>query len=258
MMTAYSPFPVNPFKQGLKDRRKMIGCWCTLASPITTEILGLAGFDWLQIDCEHSLNDPLTIVPQLMALKDSVSAPVIRPPWNDTVLIKRFLDAGVYNFLIPYVETEEQAQAAVAATRYPPAGVRGLGILVRSSRWATEPGYLQTINDNIAVIVQVESVKGLENAAKIAAVDGVDAVFCGPGDLSTTMGHINNPHVPEVQDAIRHVGEVTVAAGKSAAILAGNKDDADRYAGWGYTCIAVGNDAGVLRNGTKALRDTYK
>jgi 2-dehydro-3-deoxyglucarate aldolase len=236
----------------------MIGCWCTLASPISTEILGLAGFDWLQIDCEHSLNDPLTIVPQLMALKDSVSAPVIRPPWNDTVLIKRFLDAGVYNFLIPYVECAEEARRAVAATRYPPAGVRGLGILVRSSKWATQPGYLKTINDNIALIVQVESAKGLENVREIAAVDGVDAIFCGPGDLSTCLGHINDPHVPEVQDAIRHIAETALAAGKAAAILAGSQEDARRYAGWGYTCIAVGNDAGILRNGARALMDSYQ
>ena len=258
MVAPYSPFPINPFKQGLKERRRMIGCWCTLASPISAEILGLAGFDWLQLDCEHSLNDPLTIVPQLMALKDSLSAPVVRPPWNDTVLIKRFLDAGVYNLLIPYVESAEEAHAAVKATRYPPEGVRGLGMMVRSNKWATQPDYLKTINDNIAVIVQVESAKGLENVEEIAAVEGVDAVFCGPGDLSATMGHLNNAQVPKVQEAIKHIAETARSAGKSAAILAGGKEDVELYTGYGYTCIAIGNDASILRNGAQAMMDAYK
>ena len=127
----------NQFRQDLLARKRLIGSWCSLGSPITTEVMGLAGFDWLLLDAEHALNDVLSLVPQLMALKDSESAPVVRPPWNDTVLIKRLLDAGVFNFLIPFVQNADEARAAVAATRYPPQGVRGVSVAHRSNRYGT-------------------------------------------------------------------------------------------------------------------------
>src|SRR5471030_1292641 len=123
--TPYSAFP-NRFREDLIAGKRLVGCWCSLANPITTEVLGLAGFDWLLLDGEHSPNDVITFIPQLMALKDSVSAPVVRPAWNDTVEIKRLLDAGFYNFLVPMIESAEAAAAAVAATRYPPQGIRGV------------------------------------------------------------------------------------------------------------------------------------
>ena len=126
----YTGIP-NRFRQALLARQRLIGCWCSLANPVTTEVLGLAGFDWLLLDAEHAPNDVTTLIPQLMALKDSASAPVVRPPWNDTVVIKRLLDAGFYNFLIPFVESADEARRAVAATRYPPAGVRGVSVSQR-------------------------------------------------------------------------------------------------------------------------------
>ena len=130
MNTAYTAFP-NRLRQRLRANERLIGCWLSLGSPITAEVVGVAGFDWLLLDAEHAPNDVLTLIPQLMALKDSPSAPVVRPPWNDTVLIKRLLDAGCHNFLIPFVETAEQARSAVAATRYPPQGVRGVSVSQR-------------------------------------------------------------------------------------------------------------------------------
>ena len=123
----YTAFP-NQFRRDIIAGKTLIGCWCSLASPITTEVLGLAGFDWILMDGEHSPNDVLSFIPQLMALKDSASAPVVRPQWNDTVEIKRLLDAGFYNFLIPFVQSAEEAKRAVAATRYPPEGVRGVSV----------------------------------------------------------------------------------------------------------------------------------
>src|SRR4249919_1346201 len=152
----YAAFPVNSFKQRLQAHDKLIGCWCSLGNPITTEVLGLAGYDWLLLDAEHAPNDVLTLVPQLMALKDSVSAPVVRPPSNDVVVIKRLLDAGFHNFLIPFVESADEARRAVASTRYPPAGVRGVSVSQRSNRYGTVPDYLATVNDNICVMVQIE------------------------------------------------------------------------------------------------------
>lgn len=120
----------NQLKHDVINKKTLFGCWAALGSPITTEVLGLAGFDWLLLDGEHACNDVLTFIPQLMTLKDSRSAPVVRPASNDVVLIKRLLDIGFYNFLVPMVETKEEAIKAVKATRYPPEGIRGYQLLI--------------------------------------------------------------------------------------------------------------------------------
>ena len=187
-----SPYqtPPNNFRRDLLAGKQLTGCWCSLANPITTEILGLAGFDWLLLDAEHSPNDVVSLIPQMMALKDSMSAPVVRPPWNEPVIIKRLLDAGFHNFLIPFIESAEQAKNAVAATRYPPAGIRGISVSQRNNRYGTVPDYFATINDHIAVMVQIESRAGVDAVDAIAQVDGVDGIFVGPGDLSAALGHL--------------------------------------------------------------------
>jgi 2-dehydro-3-deoxyglucarate aldolase len=252
----YTAFP-NKFRQDLIAGKKLIGCWSSLGSPITTEVLGLAGFDWLLMDGEHSPNDVLSLVPQLMALKDSPSAPVVRPQWNDTVQIKRLLDAGFHNFLIPFVQSAEDARAAVAATRYPPQGVRGLSVSQRNNRYGTVKDYFKVVNDNIAVMVQIENMAGVEAIDEICAVEGVDGVFIGPGDLSATMGHIGNPAHPEVQEVIRRVHASVRAHGKPVGILAPAEADARRYLEMGISFVAVGSDLGVFRNATQALRDKF-
>ncbi|CAH0165702.1 5-keto-4-deoxy-D-glucarate aldolase [Rahnella aquatilis] len=134
----------NRFRQDLLQGKTLIGCWSALSSPISTEVLGLAGFDWLLLDGEHAPNDVSTFVPQLMALKGSRSAPVVRPQFNDPVVIKRLLDIGFYNFLVPFVETQEQAELAVASTRYPPAGIRGVSVSHRSNMFGTVPDYFNS------------------------------------------------------------------------------------------------------------------
>jgi 2-dehydro-3-deoxyglucarate aldolase len=255
--TAYSPFP-NRFRQDLSAGKRLIGSWASLGSAITTEVLGIAGFDWILLDAEHAPNDVLTLVPQLMALKDSVSAPVVRPPWNDTVVIKRLLDAGFHNFLVPFVESEDEARRAVAATRYPPAGVRGVSVSQRSNRYGSVPDYFKVVNDNIAVIVQIESRAGVAAAASIAAVDGVDALFIGPSDLAAEYGYLGGAGHPEVQVAMAQVFAAAKAAGKPAGILAPVEADARRYMQMGATLVAVGSDLGVLRVATQALRDKFR
>ena len=252
----YSGIP-NRFRSDLLAGRQLIGCWASLANPITTEVLGLAGFDWLLLDGEHSPNDVLTFIPQLMALKDSPSAPVVRPPWNDTVVIKRLLDAGFYNFLIPFVESDAAARAAVAATRYPPAGIRGVAASQRHNRYGTVPDYLANVNDNICVLVQIESKAGVDAIDAIAAVDGVDGIFVGPNDLAAALGHLGNPGHPDVQKAIRHVFDRAKAQGKPSGTLAPVEADARRYLEWGATFVAVGSDLGLFRGATQALRDKF-
>jgi 2-dehydro-3-deoxyglucarate aldolase len=254
--TPYSGIP-NRFKSDLREGKRLIGCWSSLASPFSTEVLGLAGFDWLLLDGEHSPNDLTTFILQLMALKDSPSAPVVRPQCNDTVQIKRLLDAGFYNFLIPFVETAEHAAQAVAATRYPPEGVRGVSVAMRGNRFGTVPDYFQASNRNITVALQIESRAGVANIEAICAVDGVDAVFIGPSDLAAGYGYLGNASHPEVQEAMQRVFAAAKAAGIPVGILAPVEADARRYMEMGATMVAVGSDQGLFRAATQGLRDKY-
>ena len=250
--------PINPFKKALADKRTVYGLWCSLLGPLTTEICAAAGYDWLLLDAEHAPNDVLTLIPQLMALKDSVSAPIVRPPANDVVVIKRLLDAGFHNFLIPFVESVEEAQRAVAATRYPPQGIRGVSVSQRSNRYGTVADYFTLVNDNIAVMVQIESRAGVAAAASIAAIDGIDGLFIGPSDLAAAYGHLGNANHPEVQQAMASVFAAAKAAGKPMGILAPAEADARRYLEMGATFVAVGSDLGVLRMATQALLDKFR
>src|SRR5882724_487206 len=257
MQTPYVPMP-NSFRRDLQARKQLIGCWVSLASNISTEILGYAGFDWLLVDGEHAPNDMSSFIGQLQALKDSPSAPVVRPPWCEPVIVKRLLDIGFYNFLMPWIETADQARAAVSFTRYPPQGMRGMGTGHRSNRYGYVQDYFTTINDNISVMVQIESAKAVDNAEAIAAVDGIDALFIGPSDLSAAMGFMGQPNHPDVQAAMARV----LAAGnkheKAVGILAPVEDDARRYLEQGMTFVAVGGDVGLIRTASKGLADKFK
>ncbi|MDR1934802.1 MAG: 2-dehydro-3-deoxyglucarate aldolase [Candidatus Accumulibacter sp.] len=252
----YCPIP-NTFRQNLIAGKQLIGCWCALGSEITTEVMGLAGFDWLLLDGEHAPNDVLSFIPQLMALKDSASAPVVRPQWNDMVIVKRLLDVGFYNFLIPFVESADDARRAVAATRYPPEGVRGVSVAHRGNRYGTVADYFKVVNDNIALIVQIESRKAVAAIDEICAVDGVDCVFIGPSDLAAGYGYLGNPRHPEVQDAMQKIVTGARSHGKPAGILAPVEADARRYMEMGISFVAVGSDLGVFRNASQSLRDKF-
>lgn len=256
-MTPYTPIP-NTFRQALAAGRTQIGCWVSLASPIATEVMGLAGFDWLLLDAEHAPNDVLSLLPQLMALKDSASAPVVRPPINDAVLMKRLLDAGFVNFLIPMVDTAQQARDAVAATRYPPQGIRGVSVSQRGNRYGEVKDYFQVANENVTMLVQVETRAAVAAAAEIAAVDGVDGVFIGPSDLAAAYGHLGHPNHPEVQAAIAQVHAAVSAAGKPTGILTPVEADARRYLSMGMRFVAVGSDLGLLRTQSRALADKFR
>ena len=253
----YQPFP-NSLKRDLLAGKKLIGCWSSLSSAITTEALGVAGFDWILLDGEHSPNDVSTFIPQLMALKDSVSAPVVRPTCNDAVEIKRLLDAGFYNFLIPFVESVDGARRAVAATRYPPQGIRGVSVSQRSNRYGTIADYFTTVNQHMCVMVQIENLAGAAAARDIAALDGVDCLFVGPSDLAAGMGHIGNAGHPDVQAVIAGVFADAKACGKPSGILAPVEADARRYLAMGATFIGVGSDLGAFRAATQALCDRYR
>lgn len=248
----------NQFRGDLRAGKRLIGCWSQLAGPITAEVLGLAGFDWLLFDGEHAPNDVGTFVPQLMAVKGSRSAAIVRPPANDPIIIKRLLDIGFYNFLIPLVDSPDDARRAVASTRYPPAGIRGVAVSHRSNMFGTFPDYHATINDHIAVVVQIETVNALRDIDAIASIEGVDAVFVGPSDLSAALGHMGDSNHPAVQEAIREIFAGAKANGKASGILAPVEADARRYLEMGATLVAVGSDLGLFRAATQALCDRFR
>lgn len=255
MMTAAT---LNPFKAALAESKPQIGLWCALTSNMVAEILNPVGFDWILFDAEHAPNEPASLLSQLQAMRGSKSEPVVRPQWNDPVIIKRLLDIGFQSFLVPMVQTAEEARAAVAATRYPPAGVRGVATLNRAAAYGADGGYFKTADDRMCVIVQIETGKSLDNLDAICAVEGVDGIFLGPSDLAASLGHLGNAREPKVQDAIKHVADVARKHGKAAGTLAPAQDDAKRYIGWGYSFVAVGADIALLRSSAAQLLKTFK
>jgi 4-hydroxy-2-oxoheptanedioate aldolase len=249
--------PQNAFKRGLKAGRTQIGLWSSLSSHYSVEVLAGAGYDWLLLDCEHSPNDLESLLPQLQACAPYPTSPIVRVPWNDTVTIKRVLDIGAQSLLIPYVCTAEEAKAAVAATRYPPAGVRGVAGTTRATRFGRVKDYAKRAHEEICVLVQVETRPALDRLEAICAVDGVDGVFIGPADLHASMGHpgeTSNPAIlPLIEDAMRRVRK----AGKAAGYLSPLEADAKRMIAAGCNFCAVGADVGLLARGAEALRAKF-
>ncbi|MGO2333483.1 4-hydroxy-2-oxoheptanedioate aldolase [Providencia sp.] len=244
----------NKFKAALKSGQPQIGLWLGLCSPYSAELVAGAGFDWLLIDGEHAPNNIQTTLSQLQAIAAYPSQPVVRPPWNDPVIIKQLLDIGAQTLLLPMVQNAEQAQQAVRATRYPPAGIRGVGsALARASRWNRVPDYLQRANDEMCVIVQVETREAIKNLPEILKVEGVDGVFIGPADLSADMGFSGNPNYPEVKAAIEKAIIQIRAAGIAPGILMAAPDIAEHYIKLGALFVAVGVDTTLLARSAEAL-----
>ena len=251
--------PLNNFKRAILAGRQQIGLWVALANPYSAEIVAGSGFDWLLIDGEHSPNDPPSVLPQLQAIAAyPTTNAIVRPAWNDKVLIKRYLDIGVQTLLVPYVQTEEEALAAVAATRFPGAGVRGVAGVTRASRFGRVSHYANRAHEEICVLVQIETREGLDNLEKIARVDGVDGVFIGPADLAAGLGQLGNQQHPDVQSAIEKAIKRIRACNKPAGILATDEPTARRYMEWGTTFTAVGLDAMVLARETEKLAAKFR
>ncbi|MFM0627258.1 4-hydroxy-2-oxoheptanedioate aldolase [Paraburkholderia xenovorans] len=251
--------PQNTFKRALAEGKPQFGLWAALADAYVTELLATAGFDWLLIDNEHAPNDVRSTLAQLQAVAAYASHPVVRPVRSDSALIKQLLDIGAQTLLLPMIDTAEHAADAVAATRYPPQGIRGVGsALARASRWNRIPDYLTTAANELCVLVQVETVQGMENLPAIAAVDGVDGVFFGPSDLSASMGLLGKPGDPTVREAIRNGIQSVRRAGKAAGVLAPDPAIATDYLEAGATFVAVGTDTGLLSRAAADLAGSYK
>ncbi|HEY5210123.1 MAG TPA: HpcH/HpaI aldolase/citrate lyase family protein [Stellaceae bacterium] len=250
--------PRNPFKAALAAGQTQIGIWSSLASNIGAEILSDSGFDWILLDTEHSPNEIPDLVAQLQAVQAGTAAPIVRPAWNDMVLIKRVLDIGAQTILVPYVQNADEARRAVTAIHYPPKGLRGVAGGARASRYGRVTDYLKKADSEVCLLVQVETVSAMAQLDEIAAVDGVEGVFIGPSDLSASFGHIGNSGHPEVQQAIRDAATRIAKAGKAPGILTGNEEEARRYIEWGYRFVAVGIDTAMLVRAADGLAKRFK
>jgi len=251
--------PTNTFKQNLQAGTAQIGLWLGLANAYTAELLAATGFDWLLIDAEHAPNDVRSILPQLQAIAPYPVQPVVRPVEGNVALIKQYLDLGAQTVLIPMIETAEHAAQMVAATRYPPKGIRGVGsALARSSRWNGINDYLKHADDQMCVLVQVESARALCNIEAIAETEGVDGVFFGPADLSASLGFLGNPAAEEVQKSILEGISTVRKIGKAAGILTADQTLAHRYLEHGALFVAVGVDTTLLTQAAKHLAAAFK
>ncbi len=251
--------PRNEFKDAITRPGVQIGLWLGLPDTSSAELCATAGFDWLVIDGEHGPIDLRAMQAMLQAMAPYASHPVVRIPHGDTTLIKQVLEIGATTLLVPMVESADEARALVRAMRYPPEGVRGVGsALARSSRWSRYPDYLKEANQRVCLLVQVESAKALAQIDAIAAVEGVDGVFIGPADLAASMGHLGNPAHPQVRAAIEHGLTRTLAAGKAPGILAVDETLARRCIELGARFVAVGVEAVLLAQASRALLQRFK
>lgn len=242
--------------------RPLIGLWACAGSPITAEIVAGSGCDWVLLDAEHSPNGLESVLAQLYAMSAYPVAPLVRPPYGDTVTIKQFLDLGAQNLLIPMVDSAEQAAEIVRAVRYPDGsaggGVRGVGsALARSARWNRVEGYLGRASETISLTVQIESATAIADVERIVAVDGIDAIFVGPSDLAASMGLLGQQNHPEVVESVLRAIAAGVAAGKPVGVNAFVPADAERYIAAGASFVAVGADVAILARQTEAMVDRF-
>ncbi|WP_028046610.1 HpcH/HpaI aldolase/citrate lyase family protein [Cellulomonas sp. URHE0023] len=250
------PLPLSPtFRAVLTAAsRPLAGMWVCSGSPLVAEICADAGLDWLLIDMEHSPNGLGSVLAQLQAVAAYPVTPVVRVSGNDAVTIKQVLDLGAQNLLVPMVSSVEEARAAVDAVRYPPRGRRGVGsALARSARWNRVDGYLTDADEHVSLFVQVETVAGVDAAAQIAAVDGVDGVFVGPSDLAASMGLLGQQTHPDVVAAVRRAFDAVVGAGVPVGVNAFDPVVADAYLAAGASFVLVGADVSLLARGSEAL-----
>lgn len=244
--------PRNVFKQALQQNRRQVGLWVTFAHQPIAEVLADSGFDWLLFDMEHSPTDLHQVGQQLLAVRDRAVAPIVRVPILDMGWIKRVLDAGAPNIMVPNVRSAAEARDAVAFTRFAPEGLRGVAGSTRAGNYTRYKDYMARANDEIGVVVQIESREALDELDAICRVPGVDAVFIGPSDLAASLGHRGQSNHPEVQAAIAQAFRTANAAGKAAGVLAAD-GKADHYFEAGATMVGVGTDLHLLIAGADAV-----
>ena len=249
----------NQFKANIKAGKPQIGIWSSLCSNISAEVLADAGFDWVLLDTEHSPNELPLVQAQLdgIAYGKGTTEPIVRPAWNDIVLMKRYLDVGARTLLIPYVQSAEEAKRAVAGLRYPPGGMRGVSGTTRANRYGRVKDYFKRVHDELCLLLQVETRTALSNLEAIAETDGVDGIFIGPNDLAADLGYLGNWQHPEVWKVMEDAAKRIRKTGKAAGILVGEADG-QRCIDMGYLFVAVGSDLVMLARGADALAEKFR
>jgi 4-hydroxy-2-oxoheptanedioate aldolase len=251
-------YPSNSFTHAIRAGTPQIGLWVTLADNYAADVVATAGFDWVVLDTEHSPNDIRGVLGQLQVFEGTGTTALVRPSWNDPVEVKRLLDIGANGLVFPMVQSVAEAEAAVAATRYPPRGIRGFAGSTRANRFGRTDGYLDRVEDETTVILQVETRAALHVAHDIAAVDGVDGIFFGPADIAADAGVLGRPHADEVWELVRPVAARIVEAGTPVGTLVSDTDLAAELFGVGFTFVACGTDSGLLARSTDALLATMR
>jgi 4-hydroxy-2-oxoheptanedioate aldolase len=250
--------PANRFKRALREERPLIGLWSQLGNAAATEVVGDAGFDWVLIDTEHAPLELPVVADQLRALVGSDTSPLVRPAWNDPVIFKRLLDLGAQTLLVPFVQSAEEAARAVTAVRYPPQGRRGVAAMHRANRYGRISDYYARANEEICVLVQLETPEAVAALESIALVDGVDGVFIGPSDLAASMGYIGQNAHPEPRALIADACRRARALGVPIGILAPVESDAHLFLEMGFRYVAVGTEIALLKKATDELREKFR
>jgi len=249
---------INTFKQGLLAGKPQIGLWISLCSPFAADVVSCAGFDWTLLDMEHSPNEMPTVLGQLQAMQQGTTTPLVRPVWNDPLLVKRLLDLGAPGLLFPMIQSVAEAQQAVASTRYPPNGFRGVSLAQRGNRFGRTSDYFDQVEAQTCILIQLETQHALKQAKAIANVDGVDGIFFGPADISADSGHLGTVNDPSVWDDIMATAEVVRGEGKAVGTLVGDAQKAIDLIENGFTFVACGSDLGLLARGSDALLSTVR
>lgn len=245
--------PQNPFTRALKSGQKQIGLWLSLSSGYTADVVASSGYDWVLLDTEHSPGELSTVLSQLQVFAASRTTAIVRPDWNDPVKVKRLLDIGAPGLLFPMVQNADEARAAVAATRYPPKGVRGVSAATRANAFGRVGNYFQEIENQTAVIVQLETRHAIEQAEEIAAVDGITGVFFGPADIAADIGLLGKSTDPAVWEVINSAARQLIAKGVPVGTLVFDPEFAAKLLNDGFTFVACGSDLNLLARGADAL-----
>ncbi len=251
---------MNPFQQLLAARavKVPIGTWIMSASPLVAEAIGHAGFDWAVLDMEHTPLDLMDLVHLLQAVGNTPLVPLVRVPWNDTVNVKRVLDAGAHSLLFPFIQNADEAHKAVAATRYPPEGVRGMAGMSRASRFGTVPDFFRQANAKVCAVLQLETPESIARLEEIAAVPGVGGLFVGPGDLSGAMGHVGNLTHPAVMALMANAAQRAHQIGMPIGTVGGTPEVVAQYRAIGYDFVAVASDLGLLMRAAQAAAQALR
>jgi len=244
----------NTFKQALHKGTRQLGAFMALADSTAAELMATTGFDWLLIDGEHGPNDIKSIMGQLQSLAAYPVNPVVRLPDHNEANIKRALDIGAQSLLIPMVDSAEQAGQLAQAVRFPPKGIRGLGGgLTRATRWGSFPDYFEKADDNVCLILQIESLEGVANLDAITQTEGVDAIFVGPADLAAAMGYIGQPAHPEVRRVVEDAIQRIHALGKPVGVYCADPKQLASYQQMGASFFLIAADTLLLKGAANSL-----